>query len=109
EYSLSPVSKEIDSNGLITLTFSNSALTDFFESEIIYKYEKAFPSVPTGSFLSRVYEISISDQDLILNISSFEEVELCEEIPIEFPAYTPNDPFFPISVPLKNQLSLIRA
>lgn len=108
-HSLEPTSKVSNSNGTINLTFSSSSLNSFFQTKTVYKYEKAFPSTSIGNYLYRVYEVTLSDQNLVTDLSSLTEIELAEEVPIEYPAYDPDDPQYGVQNNLTTQLGLVRA
>ena len=60
----------------------SSSLNSFFQTKTVYKYEKAFPSTSIGNYLYRVYEVTLSDQNLVTDLSSLTEIELAEEVPM---------------------------
>ena len=88
--SIEPLAKSINNNNTLSLTFDNQNLDVFFNTKVVYKYEKAFPTATT-SYLQRVYIVSLIDDSYyndLLNLNEVEHVELIE--PIEL-LYEPND------------------
>lgn len=106
--SLEPQSKVTNPDGSLTLVFSNSTLNSFFQNKTIFQYEKAFPTAKLG-YLTHVFQVSLSDSNLVTLLSNLPHVNFAERIPEEFPMiHIPNDYVDPSGTP-STQLNLIRA
>lgn len=62
-YSIAPIQKNINQDGTLALTFSDTALQNYFQGKTVYKYDLGFPTTNTG-YLSRVYEVTILGENL---------------------------------------------
>lgn len=89
--SIEPLTKTINPNNTISLTFSNSNLEIFFSSKIIYKYKKAFPTAITPQ-LQRTYLVTLQENYSVSDLLNFDEIESIGLISNEGGVlYEPND------------------
>lgn len=88
---IEPLTKTVNSNNTLSLTFDDSNLENFFNSKNVYKYKKAFPTATT-SFLQRVYVVTLQDSSYRNALLSLNEIEHVEIISNEGGVlYEPND------------------
>lgn len=118
--SIEPITKSLNSNGKISLTFESTLnhLQLFFENKNVLKYEKAFPTAKTP-LLKRTYIVWIANNEDFKNqFQNFQEIQLIEELfkpvlliePNDY-ILTPNNANFPCTpnASTQSQLDLIRA
>lgn len=80
-YSIEPLSKTSNSDGSLDLIFSEQSLENFFDSKIIYKYEKAFPGT-NSELLSRTYLVSVlNSTNFKQDLNQLNEIDFIESIP----------------------------
>ncbi|WP_395092688.1 S8 family serine peptidase [Vaginella massiliensis] len=92
-HSIEPLSKTSNSNGYLDLTFSEQSLENFFDSKIIYKYEKAFPGT-NSQLLNRTYLVSVlNSTNFKQDLNQFNEIDFIESIPETIPMEYPNDTY----------------
>lgn len=92
-YSIEPLSKTSNSNGYLDLTFSEQSLENFFDSKIIYKYEKAFPDT-NSQLLNRTYLVSVlNSTNFKQDLNQLNEIDFIESIPETIPMEYPNDTY----------------
>ncbi|WP_068599414.1 S8 family serine peptidase [Vaginella massiliensis] len=90
-YSIEPLSKTSNSDGSLNLTFSQQSLQNFFDSKVIFEYQKSFPGT-NSSLLQRIYRISTQNVTNFLNeAKNLQEIDFVTEIPeLQYLQY-PND------------------
>jgi subtilisin family serine protease len=106
--SLEPLSKIQNSNGTISLSFTNSSLHSFFQTKTIYQYEKAFPN-ELSSYLERVYKVSFDEPDLLNSLKLLDNVEYTELVQEGEELFEPNDYYYMNEHSARSNLKLIRA
>lgn len=88
---IEPITKTVNSDNTLSLTFDDNALENFFNSKIIYEYKKAFPTATT-SFLQRTYVVTLIDDSYLNALSNLNDIEHVEVISNEGGVlYEPND------------------
>lgn len=92
-YSIEPLFKTSNSDGSLDLIFSEQSLENFFDSKIIYKYEKAFPGT-NSELLSRTYLVSVlNSTNFKQDLNQLNEIDFIESIPETIPMEYPNDTY----------------
>ena len=88
---IEPLTKTVNSNNTLSLTFADSNLENFFNSKIIYKYKKAFPTAITPQ-LQRTYLVTLQESSSVEDLLNFDEIESIGLINDEGGVlYEPND------------------
>ncbi|MDC9723705.1 MAG: S8/S53 family peptidase, partial [Urechidicola sp.] len=88
---IEPLTKTVNSNNTLSLTFNDNDLENFFNSKIVYKYKKAFPTAITPQ-LQRTYLVTLQDDSFVNDLLNFDEIESIGLISDEGGVlYEPND------------------
>ncbi len=88
--SITPIEKTTNSDGSLSLTFSNSNLENFFNSKVVYEYVRPFKT-SSSNLLQRIYKVTLVDDSFVKELLKFEEVENISLRSEGIPLYEPND------------------
>lgn len=95
--SIEPVSKVINNDGTLSLTFEHQDINDFFNNggggAIVNKYEKAFPGA-VSPLLQRTYIVSLNGDQYLSDLEILSDVEFAEFIEEPSLLFEPNDPYY---------------
>lgn len=88
---IEPITKTVNSDNTLSLTFNDNDLETFFNSKIVYKYKKAFPTAITPQ-LQRTYLVTLQESSSVKDLLNFDEIESIGLISDEGGVlYEPND------------------
>jgi len=88
--SITPIEKTTNSDGSLSLTFSNSNLENFFNSKVVYEYVRPFET-SNSNHLQRIYKVTLVDDSYVDDLLNLQEVENVTLKSDGIPLYEPND------------------